>query len=136
MTAADYESAPIQGADPGPTCYGNNGPLAITDCNVVLGKLRPEFFPSVFGADGKQLLNFEATTTAFQALAKRISTETGTPHTETSVAQGFLDVAADNMANAIKRSVSSAAMTSATTRWCALGEQVANTHAWWLTASE
>ena len=91
------------GADPGPTCYGNNGPLAITDCNVVLGKLRPEFFPSVFGADGKQPLNFEATTTAFQALAKRISTETGTPHTETSVAQGFLDVAADNMANAIKK---------------------------------
>ena len=91
------------GADPGPTCYGNNGPLAITDCNVVLGKLRPEFFPSVFGADGKQPLNFEATTTAFQALAKRVSAETGTSHTETSVAQGFLDVAADNMANAIKK---------------------------------
>ena len=91
------------GADPGPTCYGNNGPLAITDCNVVLGKLRPEFFPSVFGADGKQPLNFEATTTAFQALAKRVSAETGTSQTETSVAQGFLDVAADNMANAIKK---------------------------------
>ena len=91
------------GADPGPASYGNDGPLAITDCNVILGKLRPEFFPSVFGTDGKQPLDLEATTTAFQALAKQISAETGTPQTETTVAQGFLDVAADNMANAIKK---------------------------------
>ncbi len=91
------------GADPGPVSYGNDGPLAITDCNVILGKLRPEFFPSVFGTDGKQPLDLEATTTAFQALAKQISAETGTPQTETTVAQGFLDVAADNMANAIKK---------------------------------
>ena len=91
------------GADPGPASYGNDGPLAITDCNVILGKLRPEFFPSVFGTDGQQPLDLEATTTAFQALAKQISAETGTPQTETTVAQGFLDVAADNMANAIKK---------------------------------
>ena len=91
------------GADPGPASYGNDGPLAITDCNVILGKLRPEFFPSVFGTDGQQPLDLEATTTAFQDLAKQISAETGTPQTETTVAQGFLDVAADNMANAIKK---------------------------------
>jgi len=91
------------GADPGPTCYGNNGPLAITDCNVVLGKLRPEFFPTVFGADGNQPLNVKATKEAFSALAERITEVTGIQQTETSVAQGYLDIAADNMANAIKK---------------------------------
>ena len=91
------------GADPGPTCYGNGGPLAITDCNVVLGKLRPEFFPTVFGSDGNQPLNIDATATAFRSLADRVTAETGTDQTEITVAQGFLDVAADNMANAIKK---------------------------------
>ena len=91
------------GADPGPTCYGNNGPLAITDCNVVLGKLRPEFFPAVFGADGNQALDITATTKAFSVLAEQITEATGIQQTETSVAQGYLDIAADNMANAIKK---------------------------------
>ena len=91
------------GADPGPTCYGNNGPLAITDCNVVLGKLRPEFFPAVFGTDGNQALDITATTKAFSVLAEQITEATGIPQTETSVAQGYLDIAADNMANAIKK---------------------------------
>jgi len=91
------------GADPGPTCYGNGGPLAITDCNVVLGKLRPEFFPAVFGPDGDQPLDARATATAFLALAEQITEDTGIQQTETSVAQGFLDIAADNMANAIKK---------------------------------
>jgi len=91
------------GADPGPTCYGNGGPLAITDCNVVLGKLRPEFFPAVFGSDGEQPLDVTATATAFLSLAEQITEATGIQQTETSVAQGFLDIAADNMANAIKK---------------------------------
>jgi len=91
------------GADPGPTCYGNNGPLAITDCNVVLGKLRPEFFPAVFGTDGNQALDITATTKAFSVLAEQITEATGIQQTETSVAQGYLDIAADNMANAIKK---------------------------------
>lgn len=91
------------GAEPGPTCYGNNGPLAITDCNVVLGKLRPEFFPAVFGADGNQALDITATTKAFRVLAEQITEATGIQQTETSVAQGYLDIAADNMANAIKK---------------------------------
>ncbi|HAF67634.1 MAG TPA: 5-oxoprolinase [Acidimicrobiaceae bacterium] len=91
------------GADPGPTCYGNNGPLAITDCNVVLGKLRPEFFPAVFGADGNQALDIAATTKAFGVLAEQITEATGIQQTETSIAQGYLDIAADNMANAIKK---------------------------------
>ena len=91
------------GADPGPTCYGNNGPLAITDCNVVLGKLRPEFFPAVFGADGNQALDIAATTKAFSVLAEQITEATGIQQTEISIAQGYLDIAADNMANAIKK---------------------------------
>ena len=91
------------GANPGPMCYGNNGPLAITDCNVVLGKLRPEFFPAVFGSDGNQPLDITATTQAFSSLAEQITEATGTHQTETSVAQGYLDIAADNMANAIKK---------------------------------
>ncbi|MDP6863421.1 MAG: hydantoinase/oxoprolinase family protein, partial [Acidimicrobiales bacterium] len=91
------------GADPGPACYGNGGPLAITDCNVVLGKLRPEFFPAVFGPDGDQPLDVMATAPAFLALAEQITEDTGIQQTETSVAQGFLDIAADNMANAIKK---------------------------------
>ena len=91
------------GANPGPMCYGNNGPLAITDCNVVLGKLRPEFFPAVFGSDGNQPLDIAATTQAFSLLAEQITEATGTHQTETSVAQGYLDIAADNMANAIKK---------------------------------
>ena len=91
------------GANPGPMCYGNNGPLAITDCNVVLGKLRPEFFPAVFGSDGNQPLDITATTQAFSLLAEQITEATGTHQTETSVAQGYLDIAADNMANAIKK---------------------------------
>ncbi|MEC8975816.1 MAG: hydantoinase B/oxoprolinase family protein [Actinomycetota bacterium] len=91
------------GADPGPTCYGNGGPLAITDCNVVLGKLRPEFFPAVFGPQGDDPLDAEVTLAAFRSLAEEITQSTGTAHTETTVAQGFLDIAADNMANAIKK---------------------------------
>jgi len=91
------------GADPGPTCYGNGGPLAITDCNVVLGKLRPEFFPAVFGPQGDEPLDAQITLTAFRSLAAEITEATGTHHTENTVAQGFLDIAVDNMANAIKK---------------------------------
>jgi len=91
------------GADPGPTCYGNGGPLAITDCNVVLGKLRPEFFPAVFGPEGNEPLDEQTTLAAFTSLAREIADSTATHQTETTVAQGFLDIAADNMANAIKK---------------------------------
>ena len=94
------------GADPGPACYGNGGPLAITDCNVVLGKLRPEYFPHAFGAGGDQPLAVEAASTRFEALAGEISTATETSHgvdALDAVASGFLDIAVENMANAIKK---------------------------------
>ena len=91
------------GADPGPSCYGNDGPLAITDCNVVLGKLRPEFFPSVFGPSGDQRLDVETTGVKFEGLVSEISEATGTAQTVASVAEGFLSIAVENMANAIKK---------------------------------
>ena len=91
------------GADPGPACYGNGGPLAITDCNVVLGKLRPEYFPHVFGADGDQPLSVDATFAGFERLAAEISRATDAEHGVATVASGFLNIAVENMANAIKK---------------------------------
>ena len=91
------------GADPGPACYGNGGPLAITDCNVLLGKLRADHFPHVFGADGNQPLDAEIVRQKFDALAAEISHATGTEQSPESVAEGFLSIAVENMANAIKK---------------------------------
>ena len=91
------------GADPGPTCYGNGGPLAITDCNVVLGKLRSEYFPHVFGADGHQPLSVDAAWDRFEAMADEISAASGTEQDVIAVAEGFLSIAVENMANAIKK---------------------------------
>jgi 5-oxoprolinase (ATP-hydrolysing) len=91
------------GADPGPTCYGNGGPLAITDCNVVLGKLRPEYFPHAFGPGGDEPLSASAAFDRFDQLAAEISVATGVDHDVAAVAGGFLDIAVENMANAIKK---------------------------------
>ena len=91
------------GADPGPACYGNGGPLAITDCNVVLGKLRPEYFPHAFGADGDEPLSVDASFAGFERLATEISRVTDAEHGVATVASGFLDIAVENMANAIKK---------------------------------
>ncbi len=91
------------GADPGPASYGNGGPLTITDANVVLGRLRPEFFPHVFGASGDQPLDVAASRSAFDSLARGIADATGIAQSPHSVAEGFLSIAVENMANAIKK---------------------------------
>ncbi len=91
------------GADPGPASYGNGGPLAVTDANVVLGKLRPEYFPAIFGPGGDEPLAIEATRTAFADLADDVTAATGTPTDVEDLAEGFLRIACDNMANAIKK---------------------------------
>ena len=91
------------GADPGPAAYGNDGPLAITDCNVMLGTLRPEYFPMVFGADGDQPLDAEIVRQRFTTLAEEVSLATGRPHTAEDLADGFRSIAVENMANAIKK---------------------------------
>ncbi len=91
------------GADPGPACYRRGGPPTITDCNVVLGKLRPEHFPSAFGADGSGPISESASRDALGALAGAISEATGVDHDAVDVANGFLVIAVENMANAIKK---------------------------------
>ncbi len=91
------------GADPGPAAYGNGGPLTITDCNVVLGKLRPEYFPHVFGPDGDEPLDVAAVEAGFEAMAAKVSAASGRETPVAAVAEGFLAIAVDNMANAIKK---------------------------------
>ncbi|MET0322210.1 MAG: hydantoinase B/oxoprolinase family protein, partial [Duganella sp.] len=91
------------GANLGPASYRRGGPLAVTDCNVMLGKIQPDYFPQVFGADGRQPLDAQAVRIAFVELAARIAAATGNPTTPEQVAAGFLDIAVGNMANAIKQ---------------------------------
>ncbi len=91
------------GADPGPACYRRGGPLSVTDCNVMLGKLKPERFPKIFGKDQNELLDKKIVHQKFEALTQEINDQTGTQKTPQQVAEGFLEVAIENMARAIKR---------------------------------
>lgn len=91
------------GADPGPACYRRGGPLTVTDCNVVLGKLQPDAFPKLFGPEGNAPLDLEAPRALFRALSADIAAETGRPPLPIEdLAEGFLRIAVDNMAHAIK----------------------------------
>ena len=87
------------GADPGPRCYRRGGPLAVTDANLMLGRIDPDHFPKIFGPDGDQPLDREAVQQAFEELAREI--DDGRSAEE--VAEGFLKIAVENMANAIKK---------------------------------
>ena len=91
------------GADPGPACYRRGGPLTVTDCNVMVGKLQPEFFPAVFGVNGKEPLDSGHVTERFTTLALEIERTGGRRLTPVEVAHGFLTIAVDNVANAIKQ---------------------------------
>ena len=91
------------GAFPGPACYRNGGNLAVTDCNVMLGKLQPEFFPKVFGKNGDLPLDRTVVIEKFTELAQTISQATGQAVTPEVVAQGFLEIAVEKMAMAIKK---------------------------------
>jgi len=91
------------GADPGPACYRRDGPLAVTDCNVMLGKLHPDYFPAVFGPDQDKPLDREAVEKKFATLADEIKKATGDTRSAEDVAEGFLKIAVENMANAIKK---------------------------------
>ena len=86
------------GANPGPACYGRGGPLAVTDANVVTGRLRPEFFPAIFGPDGDRPLDADG---GARRGSRRWRREIGKP--AEAVAEGFLRIAVENMANAIKK---------------------------------
>jgi len=90
------------GAAPGPAAYRRGGPLTVTDCNVMVGKLDPELFPKVFGPDGDAALDADVVRTKFAALAAEVSAVQGRKSTPEEVADGFLRIAVENMANAIK----------------------------------
>ena len=91
------------GADPGPASYRRGGPLCVTDCNVMLGTLQPEFFPHVFGPGQDEPLDADTVREKFAALAAEIREATGDERTATEVAAGFLKIAVENMTNAIKK---------------------------------
>ncbi len=87
------------GANPGPTCYRRGGPLAVTDANVMAGKLIPDFFPKIFGPAQNLPLDAHAVELAFADLAA----QAGDGRTAEDVADGFIKIAVENMANAIKK---------------------------------
>jgi len=91
------------GADPGPACYGKGGPPTITDCNVLLGKIQPAFFPKVFGASGDQPLDAAAAQTRLAALHQEIINKNNYLKSVADVADGYVQIAVENMANAIKK---------------------------------
>ncbi|MBN8630374.1 MAG: hydantoinase B/oxoprolinase family protein [Rhodobacterales bacterium] len=91
------------GANPGPASYRRGGPLTITDCNVMLGRLSPAHFPAVFGPGGDAPLDAAIVREKFAALATEIAAATGKRDTPEGIAEGFLRIAIDNMANAIKK---------------------------------
>jgi 5-oxoprolinase (ATP-hydrolysing) len=91
------------GAVPGPACYRRGGPLTLTDANLLLGRLRAELFPRLFGPRGDGPIDREVVALEFAELAARVGRGLGRGVTAEEVAEGFLHVAVSNMANAIKR---------------------------------
>ncbi|MDB6092223.1 MAG: hypothetical protein JWN85_5007 [Gammaproteobacteria bacterium] len=91
------------GAEPGPACYGRAGPLTLTDVQVLLGRLRPDTLPAVFGRDGKTPIDASAVAREFAALAIRVRAATGEEPTPEALAEAFLEVGVESMANAIRQ---------------------------------
>ena len=91
------------GANPGPASYRRGGPLAVTDCNVMVGKIQPAHFPKVFGPDASEALDPAAVRAKFAAMAADIGAATGSTPAAEAVAEGFIQIAVGNMANAIKQ---------------------------------
>ena len=87
------------GANPGPKCYRRGGPLAVTDANVMVGKLMPDFFPKIFGPNQDQPLDAASVKNAFA----RLALDVGNGRKPEDVADGFIKIAVENMANAIKK---------------------------------
>ena len=87
------------GADPGPACYRRGGPLTVTDANVMLGKLDPAFFPPIFGPRQDEPLDRDTVRARFTQIAE----EVGEGKSPEEVAEGFVRIAVENMANAIKK---------------------------------
>jgi 5-oxoprolinase (ATP-hydrolysing) len=91
------------GANPGPASYRRGGPLAVTDANVMLGRIQPAHFPKVFGPRANEPLDSAGVVAKFTAMAADVRRDTGREVTPESLAAGFVQIAVQNMANAIKR---------------------------------
>jgi 5-oxoprolinase (ATP-hydrolysing) len=91
------------GASPGPACYRRNGPLTVTDANVLLGRIQPAFFPRVFGPAANETLDGDIVAGRFGELAERITAAGGRVIASEEVAAGALRIAVGSMANAVKR---------------------------------
>ena len=91
------------GANPGPACYRRGGPLAVTDCNVMLGKIQAQYFPKVFGLNGHEALDTKTVEQQFVQMSEEISQITGGCSSVHEIAEGFLRIAVDRMANAVKK---------------------------------
>lgn len=91
------------GASPGPACYRRNGPLTVTDANVLLGRIQPAFFPRVFGVAANETLDAGIVARRFGELAEQMTGATGQPIAPEEVAGGALRIAVGSMANAVKR---------------------------------
>jgi 5-oxoprolinase (ATP-hydrolysing) len=104
FNAGRYQVGPQSaGADPGPASYRRGGPLTLTDANVLLGRILPDYFPKVFGPVGDQTLDSRSVADLFDQLADDIGRQTDKNVSVACVAEGFIRVAVENMANAIKK---------------------------------
>ncbi|XP_047540039.1 5-oxoprolinase [Vanessa atalanta] len=103
LFVAGPESA---GAEPGPACYRKGGPLTVTDANLLLGRLLPEYFPKIFGPNENEPLDRDATVSAFRKLTDEINSylkqDGGKAMTMEEVAMGFIDVANEAMCRPIR----------------------------------
>uniref|UniRef100_A0A0W0FT18 Putative 5-oxoprolinase n=1 Tax=Moniliophthora roreri TaxID=221103 RepID=A0A0W0FT18_MONRR len=99
------------GADPGPTCYRKNGPLAVTDANLLLGRLITDYFPKIFGPSEKEPLDIEASRKAFEKVVKEVNDSYGSAEGDASVKRewsfdevvyGFIKVANETMCRPIR----------------------------------
>jgi 5-oxoprolinase (ATP-hydrolysing) len=90
------------GADPGPACYGRGGPLTLTDVQVLLGHLRTDTLPAVFGPDGRAPIDARTTAAEFAELTRRVAPQVTGGCTVETVAASFLEVGVESMANAIR----------------------------------
>ena len=93
------------GANPGPASYRRGGPLAVTDANVMVGKIQPAFFPAVFGPQANELLDAQAVRQRFQSMLEEIraASPESAPASPEALAEGFIQIAVQQMANAIKK---------------------------------
>ena len=91
------------GAYPGPACYGRGGPLTLTDCNLILGRIDPAKFPAIFGENADEPLNEKAARAALTVILDQVAAENGPALTAETAAEGFIRVGIDHMARAIKK---------------------------------